>query len=157
MTQEELTDINALFGGLSDDNNTNANNYDIIIRNQTSGNAMKVPLAIFKQVVYNYLTSASVAAGLASVLGAMKEKQINNETDLDTLKTTGLYSWVNMASKPQNTPSNVAGGFCVVLSGSSFYRQMVFDGYYGDRDIYTRTTHSENLWSAWKKITTTSV
>ena len=77
MTQEELTDINALFGGLSDDNNTNANNYDIIIRNQTSGNAMKVPVAIFKQVVYNYLTSASVAAGLASVLGVPVYKYVS--------------------------------------------------------------------------------
>lgn len=69
MTSEELTTLNDVFGALNNDSNENANNYDIIIRNQTSGNAMKVPVATFKTVLYNYLTSASVAASLASVLG----------------------------------------------------------------------------------------
>lgn len=97
----------------------------------------------------NFYNNYSDLSSLASALGGMKENQINNETDLNTLKTTGLYSWINMASKPQNAPSNVAGGFCVVLSGSAFYRQIVFDGYYGDRGIYVRTTHSENNWTSW--------
>jgi len=70
MDQEELTTINDVFSALSNDNNENANNYDIIVRNQTSGNAMKVPVSVLKTVLYNYLTSNAVASALASVLGA---------------------------------------------------------------------------------------
>ena len=89
MTSEELTTLNDVFGALNNDSNENANNYDIIIRNQTSGNAMKVPVATFKTVLYNYLTSASVAASLASVLGGVLREIYANTSQVLTIRRNG--------------------------------------------------------------------
>ena len=152
MTQEELTDINALFGGLSDDNNTNANNYDIIIRNQTSGNAMKVPLAIFKQVVYNYLTSASVAAGLASVLGVgsiLWQGQFSTLADIDNLSNTGISY---LAGTGLSTPEGRDGLiFTIVHNSNHAYRWQLKTVDAGN--YFLMRTRTGNGWTAWRSIT----
>ena len=154
MTSEELTTLNDVFGALNNDSNENANNYDIIIRNQTSGNAMKVPVATFKTVLYNYLTSASVAASLASVLGG-SYKIINANTNILDINSAGMYFCSSNTEGITGIPSEVGtnGFFLKVFSGTP--GQYYFELTTRSNDIY-RNIHWGTTWNGWKKITTTA-
>ena len=105
--------IDEIMAALDAENSTNV---ELIVRNTQNGATKKMPLASLEQIIYNYLTSSSVAAQLASVLGVVNHGR-GEISDLNSFFIKGIHTcefWdpLEMA----NLPSGCVGyGICVSI------------------------------------------
>lgn len=114
------------------------------------------------------ITSGAVYTALADKLGKTDVfsagTTINNNTDLDTLTTVGLYrctSYVN-AGTLTHCPTHYAFQMEVTYAGSATHReQRIYEGYPGTNtplSIYRRIKYeATNTWTPWYKYQGTEV
>ena len=82
--------IDEIMAALDAENSTNV---ELIVRNTQNGATKKMPLASLEQIIYNYLTSSSVAAQLASVLGVSISGASGYSGSLNSITKPSVYSF----------------------------------------------------------------
>ena len=80
--------------------------------------------------------------------------QLANGSDLNTIKTPGMYFWTNsVANIPTNSP--ISGqATLIVMQASNAERvvQLVFGGTTNVQGAYFRIGMENNYWSNWKQM-----
>ena len=112
----------------------------------------KITPTELEKMVYNYLTSNSIAPQLASVLGVGKFNKINPDNnfyygDLNLIYETSV---TQIGTSTTNKPSNVSyGSLLVVKTGNEYTIQLVVSS----EDASTYVRHRYNAtWTAWKVL-----
>lgn len=132
-------------------------------QNGTDWILKKITPTELEKMVYNYLTSNSIAPQLAAVLGGCyKYIQANDNLNDEKFRVAGDVYICN-ASARGNTITNcplegTIGPFrleIVPCAGNSFPMQRLYRALKSDPSVYVR--YYEGGWGAWKIVTMTSV
>ena len=77
----------------------------------------------------------------------MERNTILDDTDLDSLKVSGVY---NMRNIPEDNPCPVKYGNMVIYKSWGQTSQTVFD--YKNGSVYSRANWNDEGWSVWKRL-----
>lgn len=100
------------------------------------------------KLVYNYLTTQSIAQQLASVLGV--GVSLDSGYDLDNIKTVGDYGWGGNDEVAHAPKENSTSHMTVRKHTNGVIFQVVYTGI--PAEIYTRSYNGYTLlWSSWAR------